>query len=215
MRINSFEAILLSIPGIIFAIVLHELAKAIVARKMGDMGVKDRITLNPMKHIDALGAIFIAIFGFGWASPVKLSPFHYKNRKKAMMLIFAIPFIISILLGLFFLAASAFWLSYQMQLNADTFQVHLYIVQGLELAGHISIGFAFLNLLPAHPFDGFIALSAINPIAASKIALREKFIQLIIALAIILGLFGVILQPLFDQLRIIFWNIFLGSAYTS
>ena len=205
LQINSLEAALLSIPGIIIAVVLHELVKAMTAQKLGDGGVKGRISLNPLKHMDALGLIFIALFGFGWANPVRLSPFHYSNRKKAMLVIFAISFIFSLLLGMLFFLLGGFW--YQNILTVENFQIHSHIVQALTLAGHISIGFAILNILPVFPFDGSLVLSGIAPFKAAMLARYEKIIQLIIAFMIILGVIGRVLHPFIDQIRVILWGL--------
>ena len=64
----------------------HEYAHALLATKQGDMTAKmsGRLTLNPLAHIDPIGALMILIAGFGYAKPVPVNIRNFKNRKKGM-----------------------------------------------------------------------------------------------------------------------------------
>ncbi len=74
------------LPFVIIALILaftfHEYAHAYVAHKFGDDTAKDqgRLTLNPIQHLDPIGTLFILIAGFGWARPVPVNRFNFKNR---------------------------------------------------------------------------------------------------------------------------------------
>lgn len=62
---------ILSMLVIIFAVLpLHEFAHGWVAYKLGDSTAKynGRLTLNPVAHIDPLGALALILFRFGWPS---------------------------------------------------------------------------------------------------------------------------------------------------
>ena len=50
---------------------IHEYAHAVAAKRMGDNTAENlgRLTLNPLAHIDPIGALFLILFGFGWAKP--------------------------------------------------------------------------------------------------------------------------------------------------
>ena len=67
---------------------VHEYAHAFVADKLGDKTARlsGRLTLNPMAHIDILGAIMILFVGFGYAKPVPVNPRNFKNPKKGIAL---------------------------------------------------------------------------------------------------------------------------------
>ena len=74
---------------IIFTILpIHEYAHAFAARKMGDNTalMHGRLTLNPLAHVDIFGAIFLMLFGFGWAKPVPVDVRNFRNPKKGMAL---------------------------------------------------------------------------------------------------------------------------------
>ncbi|MBQ1896187.1 MAG: site-2 protease family protein, partial [Clostridia bacterium] len=50
---------------------VHELAHGYVAYKRGDKSIKTsgQLSLDPLAHIDPLGAVMIALIGFGWGKP--------------------------------------------------------------------------------------------------------------------------------------------------
>jgi len=70
---------------LIIAFSVHEFAHAFAAWKFGDETAKKqgRLTLNPMKHLDPIGTILIFIAGFGWARPVPVNRFFFKNPRLA------------------------------------------------------------------------------------------------------------------------------------
>jgi Zn-dependent protease len=61
---------------------IHEFGHAWVATTLGDTVAEreGRVTLNPLAHLDPLGAIMLAVTFFGWAKPV---PFYPGNLRKA------------------------------------------------------------------------------------------------------------------------------------
>lgn len=86
---------------LIFAITLHESAHGWAASKCGDPTAvrMDRVTLNPIPHIDPVGTIAIpgalllmsAFTGgggllFGWAKPVPINPWNFRNLRRGMLL---------------------------------------------------------------------------------------------------------------------------------
>lgn len=66
---------------------VHELAHGLVAYRMGDKTAKysGRLSINPMHHLDPLGAICLFFFGFGWAKPVPVNPWNFNNKKSGMV----------------------------------------------------------------------------------------------------------------------------------
>ncbi|MEG0388810.1 MAG: site-2 protease family protein, partial [Niameybacter sp.] len=68
--------------AVLVAITLHEFAHGYVSYKMGDPTPKQmgRLSLNPFKHLDFLGTICLMVVHFGWAKPVQVNPYYYKNR---------------------------------------------------------------------------------------------------------------------------------------
>ena len=62
---------------------IHEFSHALAADKLGDHTARNRgrLTMNPLAHLDPIGAIALVLTGFGWAKPVPVNPFFFKNRK--------------------------------------------------------------------------------------------------------------------------------------
>jgi len=63
------------LPALLAAVTVHELAHALVADRLGDPTARrlGRITLNPLPHLDPLGALAFLLAGFGWAKPVPVN----------------------------------------------------------------------------------------------------------------------------------------------
>ena len=65
------------------AIPVHEYAHAWAAEKMGDPTARyyRRLSLNPLDHIDPIGALMILLLGFGFARPVPVNSLNFNNRR--------------------------------------------------------------------------------------------------------------------------------------
>ena len=68
--------LLLSLPAVLLSLTLHECAHGYIAYRLGDPTARDlgRLTLNPIRHLDPIGAISLLIFHVGWAKPVPINP---------------------------------------------------------------------------------------------------------------------------------------------
>ena len=87
---SSITSMAATLLAVLLAITLHELAHGYVAYCLGDNTAKaaGRLTLNPLAHLDPIGALMMLIAGFGWAKPVPVNPFFFKgNRTTGMMLV--------------------------------------------------------------------------------------------------------------------------------
>jgi len=89
MGFPSWADILLSLPAVLWAITFHEFCHGYVAYKLGDdTPLKSgRLTLNPLAHLDPIGALMLLIFRFGWAKPVPISTRNFKNPRRDLVLV--------------------------------------------------------------------------------------------------------------------------------
>ena len=85
--LSGIIAQIFAVLVIIFLILpFHELAHAQTAYFLGDKGIKQRgrLSLNPLTHVDPFGALFMLLFGFGWAKPVPVDARYFKKPKTGM-----------------------------------------------------------------------------------------------------------------------------------
>ena len=85
---EAFIELLLRIPIVLIALSVHEAAHAYASYRLGDPTARNfgRITLNPAKHFDPIGALCLLLFRFGWAKPVPVNTRHFKNPRRDMAL---------------------------------------------------------------------------------------------------------------------------------
>lgn len=71
------------IPAAALAISLHEMSHGYMSYFLGDPTPKEqgRLSLNPIRHFDLVGFICLVLFRIGFAKPVRVNPYHYKNPK--------------------------------------------------------------------------------------------------------------------------------------
>ena len=72
----------------LLCITFHETCHGLAAYRLGDNTAKrmGRLSLNPLKHVDLMGLIMMALFRFGWAKPVPVDMRNFKNPKAGMAL---------------------------------------------------------------------------------------------------------------------------------
>src|SRR3989304_3140833 len=81
------EVLLSRLLILLIALPIHELAHAFTAYRLGDVTSRDygRLSLNPLHHIDPIGALLILVYGFGWAKPVPVNPYGlYRSRNSTI-----------------------------------------------------------------------------------------------------------------------------------
>src|SRR5215468_1748929 len=83
------QRVLLELPALLVAVTVHEVAHALVADRLGDPTARreGRLTLNPLPHIDPLGALAFVIAGFGWAKPVPVNSANLRHPVRDMALV--------------------------------------------------------------------------------------------------------------------------------
>ena len=184
-RKRSFmQNTLYSIPGILVGLTVHECCHALCAWKLGDSTAREqgRITLNPLKHIDIIGFIFIVIAGFGWAKPVQFNPERLRHFRRDKALIAAAGPLSNMALGIIFILIVRALFFFLNDVN-DFTRTIIYIVY---YAAAINFGLFVFNLLPIPPLDGsHIVFSGLNLSAETerqimKIGMPLLFIVLIV-----------------------------------
>jgi len=147
-------------PVLLFAITIHEYAHGRTALYLGDPTAKNmgRLTLNPLPHIDPIGAICLLIFHFGWAKPVPVNSVYFKNIRRDTIIVS--------LAGPFANVMAAFFVGILIR-HSSYLVTHYPILLSCFLI--INLGLGLFNLLPFPPLDGsHILENALSPKAAQK-----------------------------------------------
>lgn len=189
---------------LIIAFSVHEFAHALVAYKFGDSTAKNqgRLTLNPMKHLDPLGTILIFIAGFGWARPVPVNRFFFKNPRLAGILVsIAGPLSNLLLASLAYLAwygMLAFGLGESVGMNLIDF-FNIFIQLNMVL-------FVF-NLLPFPPLDGYRIVEDLVPAdVRPRLTQYESYGALIFLILVITPLDRYTIHPIMNTVIPFFAN---------
>ena len=157
---------------LIFSIVVHEVAHGYAAYLLGDSTAKyqGRLTLNPIKHLDFFGSIFLPLLLFvsgsgfliGWAKPVPYNPFNLRNQRWGEAIVaFAGPLsniAIALVFGLFI----------RIGFGTDLIQ-NLEILKVTSFIVFINLLLAIFNLVPIPPLDGSKILFSIFKLNTSPV----------------------------------------------
>ncbi len=189
---SSITTMVATLLAVLLAITFHETAHGFVAYRLGDPTAKNegRLTLNPIAHLDPIGALMMFIAGFGWAKPVPVNPFYFNgDRTKGMMLVsVAGPvtnLILSFIAYFIFVAGNGF---------GNIPFLNVFLTQMILL----NIYLAIFNLIPIPPLDGSKILAGFLPRATAYKYLTtvEQYGFLILMLLIVFDVTDFILVPL-------------------
>ena len=155
------------IVAIVVTLTLHEFSHALAALYFGDSTAKDagRLTLNPLTHIDPLGFIMLLFAGFGWAKPVPVNPYNFRNNRLAMAVVSLAGPLANlagvIVFGLIF------------KFIAPVLGAENLLPNFLYLLVLVNVSLFIFNLFPIPPLDGSKVLFAVLPDKYNEF--KEKF----------------------------------------
>ena len=169
MTPNPIYEIAIWLVPLIIAIVFHEVAHGLAARKLGDPTAarKGRLTLNPIKHIDPFGTLILPLLLavshapiFGWAKPVPVNYRRLRNPRRDMILVALAGPGMNLLLAL--VGAAILGVTVAVAGDVRTGAPAFVAANALNFV-LINIFLAVFNLLPVPPFDGGHVVEGLLP----------------------------------------------------
>lgn len=211
-----------SLLVIIFvAFPIHECAHGVMAKLLGDDTAyrQGRMTLNPLSHIDPMGAIAMFLFGIGWARPVPVNVSNCRKvkQKTAMALVALAGPLSNILLSFVILTISKVYLFLILNGVIPSSDVATYVYYALIIIVELDLYLAVFNLLPIPPFDGSrIFLLFLNEKWYFQVMRYERYIMIGVLLLLWTGLLRGPLRFLSDMLFVglDFMTGFVGLIFT-
>jgi M50 family peptidase len=183
---------LIALVAIVLSIMLHEVAHGLVALWNGDDTAKraGRLNLNPVSHFDPVGFLMLIFLRFGYAKPVPVNPYNFKNRKVGMFTVSVAGVTLNLILAFFcyplFVVCS--------EINyLSTFLLYMVVV---------NLNLAAFNLLPLYPLDGYRILNCFIPETNKFMSFLKNYSRYILIFLLALGIIRDVLDlPLwFDPL---------------
>jgi Zn-dependent protease len=220
MNQNTLHEIAAWLIPLVIAIVFHEVAHGLVARRLGDPTAAQlgRLTLNPLKHIDPLGTVVLPLLLavshagaiFGWAKPVPVNYAKLRNPRRDMVLVALAGPGMNFLLAL--VGAAILGLTMSVAGDPPSNAALLVAKNAFNFIG-INIFLGVFNLLPVPPFDGGHVLEGLLPPPLAKgfrklgrYSLLVLVVLLLVLPAIGVNIVGGLVWPVVDWVA----NLFLG-----
>lgn len=201
-------SILLGVIPSLLCITLHELSHGYAAYKLGDDTAKrmGRLTLDPFKHLDPIGLLMMLVFHVGWAKPVPVNMYNFKDPKKGMALTALAGPLSNILI-----AVVAMLLYGALYIPLGMSRVGAYFLQMIQLTASMSIGLGIFNLLPLPPLDGSkVLFSLLSDEAYYKLMRYERYGGIVMLVLVATGILG---KPLSIAIDTVYsWLVPLAQA---
>jgi Zn-dependent protease len=187
----SLEQIIGSILALVVGLTFHEFSHAAVADSLGDHRPRamGRLTLNPLPHIDPLGAIMLVIAGFGWAKPVLINPAALRNGRRGLAFVAAAGPVANVVVAV---AASIVFRVINLAGVESSF-----VLTTLAWVVLLNMVLAIFNILPIPPLDGYnVALAFLPPREAMLLRRYGQYGVFVLLGLVVLNYIGSPIDPL-------------------
>jgi Zn-dependent protease len=199
---------------LVIAIVFHEVAHGLVARRLGDPTAEERgrLSLNPIRHIDPFGTVVLPLLlaishapVFGWAKPVPVNYRRLNRPRRDMILVSLAGPGMNLILALLGAAIVAATIALSGGAHEGTLAA-LVAANALNFV-LINVFLAVFNLLPVPPFDGGHVVEGLLPrrLARGFRKLGRYSLVVLIVLLLVLpaigaDVIGTTVSPLVDHI---------------
>lgn len=193
-----FQTLILKVPALLLAVTVHEVAHGWIADRLGDptARLQGRLTLNPLPHIDPIGALAFVLAGFGWARPVPVDPRNLRHPVRDMACVAAAGPISNFLLAFVGLLA---WILVRRYVDVPFVAKPFGGVLSYVYSYNLALG--IFNLIPLPPLDGGHFLPYLFPRGSWALLHQlEQYGPLLLILLLMTGAIDIVLGPIFQFL---------------
>jgi Zn-dependent protease len=192
----SLHQLLIRAGACVLVTAIHGFALAAIARALGDRGPQfdERLTANPLRHLDIIGAPLMILAQLGWIRPIAIDP--TKLRFGRLGLIVCVVGSIAATL-----AAVALLLA--LRIPALTYLPNAIVptvIATLNEAAEMCTWFAAFNLVPLPPLTGVHLIVAVRPALAPLLAKYQVYAACALAVLTVFGGTQMVVQPIRDVL---------------
>ena len=198
----TLQQVMLRIGAGLLIASVHGFAIAATACAMGDPGPRydDRLTLNPLRHIDPIGGLLTVLFTVGWIRPVAVDPDRLRAGQTGLLAMVVGASCATIALAVLLRLMRAFVLNMLPDTAAATFFVFV------ETVGQLSVSFTVFNLLPLPPLSGQHILVAVLPQRRDTLRRAQPYFAVLLALLIATGIVVRLLAPAEAAIARVIWD---------
>ena len=190
----SFHQLLIRAGACILITSIHGFVLAGLTRGLGDRGPQSdgRLTVNPIDHLDVIGAATMILFQLGWIRPLAIDPSELRFGRLGLLVcvfgsIATTLAAVVLLLGLRIPA-----LTYMPEASVPT------VIATLNESVEMCTWFAAFNLLPLPPLTGMHLIVAVRPSLAPTLTKYSLYAAIAIAALLVAGVVQPVLQPARD-----------------
>lgn len=189
------DSLLLSAIALLIGLTFHEASHALVASALGDQTARKagRVSLNPLRHLDLLGTLFLLVIGMGWGRPVPIEPANLRfGPMRGMALVGAAGPVMNLLL--------AFLFALPVRLGILKWHSPLHYLVPFSITTPAGIASDFIgvivfynlilcafNLIPIAPLDGSRLLGFVLPRSALPLLIKFELYGPLVLTPLVLG----------------------------
>lgn len=190
---TALTGFLLSAAAVLLCLTVHETSHGLAAYALGDPTAKrhNRLSLNPLRHLDVFGTLMMLVAGFGWAKPVPVDMRYFRHPKSGMAITALAGPVSNFLLAYLALLVRAVLLPFSLRGGGTALAL---LVDFTETLAILSVGLGVFNLIPIPPLDGSKVLEGVLPDRIYYTILRYERIGMLLLMAVLFS--GIADQPL-------------------
>lgn len=184
-NLPSLNDIAIITPAVVVGLTAHEFAHGWVADQLGDPTPRraGRLTLNPVAHVDPIGLILLYLAGFGWAKPVPINPYNFRDGRQGLLLVSLAGPLANLVVAVLAAVLLGLW-GFTSPVGAAVLQVMI----------QINIVLAVFNLIPIPPLDGSKVLAGLIPGRQEWLLWLEQYGIILLLLLVFTGAIGFLIR---------------------